>query len=67
MSPQPRLRITFENHNRIYTNELPFDASLPEIIQKFCHMLEANGWSRENIVSLFQDDGDNNNPFEWEV
>ena len=63
------LRITFENHGRKQIAEMPFDASLPEIMQRFCNILVANGWSRESVADLFmpESDSDTNNPFEWEI
>lgn len=65
----PKLTITFENYGRKQSSEMPFDASLPEIMLAFCNLLLANGWSRELIDELFNDEGHSgkNSPWEWNI
>lgn len=67
------MRITIETHGITHTIDgLTDGVKLPEIIKTFCMMLEQSGWSRENIIALFNDRNDDtneptNNPFEWDM
>lgn len=61
----PKLRITYENHGRTNIAELPWDASLPEVVRKFAHLLEINGWSRDQIADLMTDG--EQTVWEWEI
>lgn len=60
-----KLKITYENHGETRIVELPWDSSLPKIVLSIMQMLEASGWSREQIAELFGDS--EQSIWEWEV
>ena len=63
------MKISIEHYGE--THYLKFendDVPIAKVIQSFCYMLLAAGWSRDTIVQLFNEDGKlDNDPFDWEV
>jgi len=63
------MKITIKMHGIEHSAEFDHeDITLPLALQTIVFLLEASGWSRDNIIELFNGDGDGkNNPFDWEI
>lgn len=63
------MKITIEYYGKTYTMQWSNDdVPLLHVLHSICLMLFSLGWSQESIIEAFSsDDGDINNPFEWDV
>lgn len=63
------MKITIEHYGKTYTMQWDHDdVALTSVLHAICLMLFSLGWSQEQIIECFNaEDGDRNNPFDWEV
>lgn len=63
------MKITIEHYGETHVIEFEHDdVPLQKVIQSFCYMLLAAGWSRDTIVQLFNEEGSfDNDPFDWSI
>lgn len=63
------MKITIEHYGQTYTFQWDHDdVPLVKVMHALCLMLFGLGWSQEQIIECFNSsDGEQNNPFDWEV
>lgn len=63
------MKITIEHYGDTHMFEFANeDVPLVKVMHTLCLMLFQLGWSQEQIIECFNSsDGEQNNPFDWEV